>query len=286
MLNRRVWTSQPQIAVRVDWGNPLTRGLAFCAVYSEPIRRDVVTNERATNFGTNSVKTVVTSAGIGITGDQSSDYAIGWSPLVVTSDGAGTGDFTFLSLSAPISESTVFCLIGQSVAGTAPQGFLFANTANNYSGSAGRITFGSASGLLQTGTTAVDGRFHVFVGSRTGTTNTIDVDGIEAATGTLTAGDIHASTARLTIAGLPGYTGWKGASAHPQVMNAAWNRGLSRAERVAIGHNPWQLFAPLSRPVFVPSAAAAGIYTLSSATYAPGSITATGVTPRVSVAVT
>jgi hypothetical protein len=43
----------------------------------------------------------------------------------------------------------------------------------------------------------------------------------------------------------------------------------------------------VTRQIIIPSApAAAETYTLSSATYAPGSITATGVTPRVSVAVT
>lgn len=47
---------------------------------------------------------------------------------------------------------------------------------------------------------------------------------------------------------------------------------------------PGQLFVP--RRIFVPMpAGAASTYTLSAATYAPGSLTATGVTPRVTVAV-
>jgi hypothetical protein len=48
--------------------------------------------------------------------------------------------------------------------------------------------------------------------------------------------------------------------------------------------NPWRLFQP--RRIYIPTAtAAASTYTLSAATYVPGSLTATGVTPRVTVTV-
>jgi hypothetical protein len=68
-------------------------------------------------------------------------------------------------------------------------------------------------------------------------------------------------------------------------MVAVWNRVLNESEILKLNDNPWQLFAP--RRVIIPSAAAAaGIYTLSNATYAPGSLTATAVTPRVTVTVT
>jgi hypothetical protein len=65
----------------------------------------------------------------------------------------------------------------------------------------------------------------------------------------------------------------------------AWNRALSAAERRYLVLNPEIIF-PRVRRIPIPTAsAAASTYTLSAATYAPGSLTATGVTPRVTVTV-
>jgi hypothetical protein len=51
-----------------------------------------------------------------------------------------------------------------------------------------------------------------------------------------------------------------------------------------LSSNPWQLFEP--RRIYIPTASAgATTYTITSATYVPGSITSTGVTPRVTVTV-
>lgn len=71
-------------------------------------------------------------------------------------------------------------------------------------------------------------------------------------------------------------------------INAAlyllWDRALSDAEIREISANPWQVFEP--RRIWMPATAgAASTYTLSNATYVPGSITASGVTPRVTVTV-
>jgi hypothetical protein len=60
---------------------------------------------------------------------------------------------------------------------------------------------------------------------------------------------------------------------------------LSERDLALLAENPWSLIAPQVRYVHVGTAAAASTYTLSSATWVPGSITATGVTPRVTVTV-
>ena len=59
------------------------------------------------------------------------------------------------------------------------------------------------------------------------------------------------------------------------------NRPLSPAERAEIRANPWQLFEP--RRIFVPVSGGVSTYTLSAPTYVPGSLTATGLTARVTV---
>ena len=58
------------------------------------------------------------------------------------------------------------------------------------------------------------------------------------------------------------------------------DRALQDAERRSLRARPWQLFSPA--PVWVPVSAGGGAtYTLSAATYVPGSLLATSVQPRV-----
>ena len=74
-----------------------------------------------------------------------------------------------------------------------------------------------------------------------------------------------------------------GASASPMngavtlsaVLPFAANDGLASA----LSENPWQLFEP--RRIWVPQAAITGLPTLSASTYKPGTLTATGWTPRI-----
>jgi len=48
--------------------------------------------------------------------------------------------------------------------------------------------------------------------------------------------------------------------------------------------NPWKLFAPLPRRIWVPAAAASGLPTLSLSTFVPGSLATTGWRPQVTTA--
>ncbi len=55
---------------------------------------------------------------------------------------------------------------------------------------------------------------------------------------------------------------------------------LTAGEVAALSANPWQLFAPAERRIWVPSAGGS-LPTLSAATYMPGSLTSSGFRPRV-----
>ena len=282
MLNRRIWTLQPQVAVGVDWSNPITRGLCFLVNYSDIAARNLVNGQAAT-FAAG------TSRSVGAVGrsiyTSNTGYAAQWTGTVKTSDGAGTGTYTFLSLSAPVAEANISSLISQAGGGGGgPQAYILANTGNAYGASAGNIAFGNSGALnASVSGTLVDGKPHCYVYVQSSTQKFLDVDGISLITGISTADIYHEANPIIQASAIPGYSGWS--RPHPHFLQAAWNRDLSLAERISIGRNAWQLFAPLSRPVFATSAAGVSTYTLSSATWAPGSITATGVTPRVSVAV-
>ena len=56
-------------------------------------------------------------------------------------------------------------------------------------------------------------------------------------------------------------------------FTAVWNRALSALEHAQIAANPWQLFAPIQRTIWVPSAGGGPTYTLTAAS---GSFALTG----------
>src|SRR5574337_182611 len=276
LLTRRIpRCSQPQGALRIDWANPITRGLCFVAVYSDGSLTNLAAGDRA-DRGASAV------SGVGAAGRTlyatAQPYAASWPGALVTSDGAGTGDYTLLSFSAPVAEGTISSLISQASGST--QLYLLANTNGGYGVSSGTLTLGEWDGNnpMFEAPGVVDGGWHVFVGVRSGTTRYIDCDGVHVGTGTGVVARVYASGAFLYSSGIYGYTNWT--RPHPHVMQAAWNRALTPAERKNIGRNPWQVFAP--QRLWLPTSAAGGsLPTLSAATYMPGSLTSSGFRPRV-----
>lgn len=245
------WAQQPQEAVGIDWANPITRGLCFVAVYSDGSLTNLAAGDRGA-YGASAV------SGVGAAGRTlyatAQPYAASWPGALVTSDGAGTGDYTLLSFSAPAAEGDISSLISQASGST--QLYLLSNTNTSYGASAGTLTLGEYDGNnpMFEAPGVVDGGWHVFVGVRSGTTRYIDCDGVQVGTGTGVAARVYASGAFLYSSGIYGYTNWT--RPHPHVMQAAWNRALTPAERGDIGRNPWQVFAP--RRILVPTSGAGG----------------------------
>jgi hypothetical protein len=235
---------QPQDLPRINWGNPITRGLVFLVVYSDAAARNLVTGDAASvdSAATRSVG----PAGRSLVGGASTKAA-SWPGTISTSDGAGNGDFTLLSYSFPPLESATFALLSQCAGNGLPQIYLMANTADTYAAASGYVSFGSTAGMV-TSVAAFDGLSpHVFVGGRNGASPFIDVDGVSKTlnTGTLTAGDGYtAGSSEIYASGIKGYSGWT--RAHPHFIQAAWNRALTSHERRSIGFNPAQLFADYS----------------------------------------
>ena len=245
------WTQQPQEAVGIDWANPITRGLCFVAVYSDGSLTNLAAGDRGA-YGASAV------SGVGAAGRTlyatAQPYAASWPGALVTSDGAGTGDYTLLSFSAPAAEGDISSLISQASGST--QLYLLSNTNTSYGASAGTLTLGEYDGNnpMFEAPGVVDGGWHVFVGVRSGTTRYIDCDGVQVGTGTGVAARVYASGAYVYSSGIYGYTNWT--RPHPHVMQAAWNRALTPAERGDIGRNPWQVFAP--QRILVPTSGAGG----------------------------
>jgi hypothetical protein len=281
LILKRQWTRQPQIAVELDRSNPITRQLAFAVIHAALPLYNVAKN--ANGDVTTSTLYANGPGGVGIAvSSPGAVPAATFAGNIVTSNGSGTGDFTFASYASPASTASATHALLSQATGASQQGYLLANTNASYAASAGWIAFGSVSGLIGAAS-ACDGLAHLFVGVRSGTTHFIDRDGVELVTGTKTAGSITGAAPEIYVGGIKTYSQY-GRAGPIHYMSLAWDRALSPQERVSIGANPWQLFAP--RRIYIPTAsAAASTYTLSAATYAPGSITASGVTPRVTVTV-
>ena len=274
MLNRRVWTRQPQVAVGVDWGNPLTRGLVVCV---SPTLR--VNSARGIILpGTvSAISGVGANLGAYYADKVASASSISFNP-------ATNGYSVFLWFKTPTFIPSL-AHGGYGIYTSGYAGGLYLEHGN--SAYAGAFWSGSGFDVIgkPTGATFVDlTEYKVGLSHFVGTATRLFANGA-GSNGTSRA----LPNAAITEISLGSTRGTTTETAYPGtkfILFCMWSRALSDVEHRELANNPWQLFAPLSRPVFAPSAAAASIYTLSNATYQPGSIAAYGVVPQVDVTVT
>lgn len=245
-INRTPWTSQPQQAVGIDWGNPITRGLVGwftpfdnCANSGSAIRT-------AKSYG-------------------------------VCANGQGSYGFT-KPLNAPVTLSrySIFALTSGTV-----------TTAERSSFGAGKST---ASPILHVGHHSATSKIKMRVWCRSDAgSNPSDVftsadvfDGKPHFAGLTYDG----STIRSYVDGNPDATNaFAGASfsfthmalgasyrsgnvsvmsTHDVALGVLFDRQLTESEIRSLSQNPWQIFKPLPRRIFVSSPATSGLYTLTA----------------------
>ena len=184
----------------------------------------------------------------------------GFSPIV-TSDGAGTGDFTVMQLCNPTANAlgTAQCSLSQRNPSGAFNQFQLAFDTNNAFGyAAGSTMFGTyvtaASAVAATG--LMDGKPHVWVGTRKGTVLSLYRDGVLAASASLTVRDILIAGQDFCIGGVPHDAGYGLAVGADIGISAGWNRALSGAEILLLARDPFCMFR--SRRDWIMKAAAAG----------------------------
>lgn len=169
---------------------------------------------------------------------------------IVTSNGVGTGDFTFLLLANPIAEAVITSGGGQSVDGGV-SAFMAIHFNANTGGSAtsGHTLFytrDTANGTITVGAAStVDGGYHLFGGMRKSTAVSVWSDGWQRSIASGTARNIFVSgTSDFAL----GSTAVTGASAIKDTTNivfaAAWNRALSGAEMRLLARDPFAMFRP------------------------------------------
>lgn len=258
------WTRQPQVPVGIDWSNPLSRGLVFLANYGESgsSGRNLVSGLRGTQIGTPAGKAA---------GPQgvSTDWTNGGtatSEIFTRTDGLSpsvgvTVGYFGRRTASPVSYCRPIAVTHSS--GTLPPYISYGVGINDAGSGADFVSasIGTGSGgyLASTPVSAPTSltQPHVLLGAWDTTSNLISVyhnDKLlqtKATTGSLVYSS--AATGPLIVSG-----------SHPSTVANnfcgdiycafVWDRKLSASEVKSLYNNPWQLFQPIQRTIWVPAA--------------------------------
>ena len=249
LLLRQPRTSQPQQPVGIDWGNPITRGLI--EVYNPVTALSSIDNTTYSTTGT--VLKVVNRRG----------------QATFAGSGSGAGKTRVFSRLTSAAECSIFASVTPKGAISATQSF----------GGSGNTS--SANPMFLIGSGSTDASQVSFRVRNLAATNqeVTSASGVLVADTPITiagcrseAGNFHRvyanglrlATAAATAIGAVDYNTF---AAHGLLRTSfglqvgsevnllmAWNRALSDADIASLSANPWQIFASLSRQVWVPTA--------------------------------
>lgn len=267
--NRVGRITQPQTPVGIDWGNPITWGLV--SVLNAPTL--------STKTYPSAIPLGVTNAGVAVVANGS---FLAYEK--VPDLGSAATLFMLGNMPANATSASIQCAIGTNSGGT--QLFALQGAQNNGGltearaviravNGGGITTAESASLYGNLGSNAIEPWCGVYDGTsalkiyRNGRDDTQSNLGT-AVSGPLTA--INTPTILGANRGTPSYalTGAKVA------LVLAWNRALTPAEIKSVSDNPWQVFQPANRAIFVPVSVGGSnqfvsptTYTNSSSLFAP-----------------
>lgn len=179
------------------------------------------------------------------TGNVRMLYQDNFAPIV-TSDGAGTGDFTFGIFANPIAEAVISEGLSQTVNNGNPRADLVFNANASLGAASGSFTFiaGAASSTVAIAN-VIDGRMHGFFARRRGTEISVWVDGVLRASTSLAILDVYtAGTSDFAIGTRGGDTAFPVNAATDIIAAYGWNRALSAAEMRMLARDPFCMFRP------------------------------------------
>jgi len=274
LILERPWTRQPQGAVNVDWGNPITQGLvfAFDGQESDAVHRRVVD--------------VTNTAGRGVGAKGKHRVFDGSNQVSFKSRNPPTGYATMVCLAYCTNNTATNTLVAIPKIGVTNE-YTMLDISGTETSDPVRVltqkagTYGVA--YLTQPSGEYLNRWVLFGGaSVSGSDNRIYIDGVRK-TPTSTSGSSGLDVGQVDrfdvgVINLLAPTN----PLHGNVALAAiWDRLLTDAEHASLYVNPWQLFAPQQIIIPTPAAAAsAPTITALSARL----ITATSAQPRISYA--
>jgi hypothetical protein len=272
-----VTRNQPQQPVSIDQNNRLGRAAAFLSYAGFAF--DAISGVASS---TRNAQVAAGRIGLGFS-TTGSGKQIEWNlaPLV-TSDGAGTGDFTIFAYIDPVSEAasrTIYSQKNDALGAPYTQVGLYVNT-TDFSTSTGRLSLSGYSGTgwgAESDTSAIDGAAHLFMAVRRGGLVYLYRDGVPLS--------LTRRGTQTTVVYRAGQLTALGADAN--TTNTPYNRiiplagslniGLTDAEAKDFADNPWQLFRAPERRILVP-ASASGVTGTVAVTNANDTPSASGTT--------
>jgi hypothetical protein len=246
--------SQPQRGARIDWANPLTSRLSTAIVFNGPAY-DAVSGSllTSTSFGsapnisagTKGLGLAGSGGGVALTGKNfqlPSEYTVTCLVSLSAVDASYGG---VISIANSAGTETAF----QIQRGSATDAFAVSTSTASYGVASG----GSISGLV--------GKYACITFTRTASGTKLVINAV-ATTGTAgTVGTI--GNGRIVIFGERASSATTGSDGLAYGLYIH-NRALSDAEIKSLSDNPWQLFAPVSRAIWVPVSAGSTGYTLTA----------------------
>jgi hypothetical protein len=245
--------------VRIDWNNPLTRGLVIALLPD--------TTGRMVNIANPSIQ--FTQGGLAATmgaGRYGRHFAKATANASTIYNANRTG-----SLSPGNSGIVLLHGITASGNGNGLVGFNASN-AGFYIGSGGQLGLTIASSVVATGTTTIVGPAVLGWSALTGNYK-LYLNGVDDTN--TSSGSTFGISGLIDRVGI--FSGGTHQGTSSQALILQWSRQLSPAEHKALARNPWQVFTRTARDVLV----AAGGVTNNPLTAPLGTLTLTGLVPTI-----
>lgn len=249
-FGKQKWWTQPQFSTGIDRSNPFTLDLAF-AWNAANRANEVLSGHKAS--ATNAPLSA-SVAGL-VTNNSPDQVNTEWArQFIATSDGAGTGDFTLLVIANPAAAGGggpehIFAQKNDAAGAPYAQAAMFAHTNAGGAYSSGHFTFFTYAGLSISADAsgACDSAYHVWIGTRVGTTVSLYKDGLLIASNSgAVQAIIQAGSQRYMAVGSRG-NGTTESYRNQTAAAFGWNRGLSAREVLDISRPltaSWQLYNP------------------------------------------
>lgn len=217
--------------------------------------------------------------GVGISGASNLLQQDNYLPLF-TSDGVGTGDFTVVCLANPPAEAVISNAVSQAVSGVQPRLDMFFNTNSAVAATSGSFAFltRDATNIIPAVAGVIDGRYHLFGGSRDGTNVRAWIDGVLRASASGTVQNIAGTGGGFAIGNRAEHTVSRINIATTVVFVVGWNRALSDAGMRMLADDPFIMFrVPVRRKIYyIPAAGGAMTGTASIGFTTSGALTGSG----------
>ncbi len=263
IIQRVPWNVQPQIEVGINYGNPLTAGLTSVVKGRGSPLRNQISNSVLGSTGTVSTGAIGPRglAGNAATESGNSSWQDGLSGTLLSTTGATV--LAIVKKTDSTNRQSSLFYHGDATAGT-PGNFF--NLHFPWSDGSVYADFGGISGsnrISYAGQSFGTDLVVIFAAGAGG--SRILVNGVVKASQTSALTRTDGNTTTQWNQYVPASSGFRSDRIN-LTLGCVWKRELNLAECLTLSNNPWQIFAPLSRRIWAPSAGGGPTYTLPAST--------------------